>query len=127
MRPITRRAIVGFALVCLALLALGALPSSLGAGEPYYLTATPTDVGGEAVNVTDLSERRYPYLTSAIESSSGRSDPYRRGGFGLKESFAHSPFDERDGLVARNPEARRDGGVLVEDGDDRYLVAVSRA
>jgi hypothetical protein len=126
-RPITRRAIVGFALVCLALLALGALPSSLGAGEPYYLTATPTDVGGEAVNVTGLSERRYPYLTSAIESSSGRSDPYRRGGFGLKESFAHSPFDERDGLVARNPEARRDGGVLVEDGGDRYLVAVSRA
>ena len=126
MRPITRRAILGFAVVCLALLALGALPSLLGAGEPYYLTATPTDAEGEAVNVTGLTERRYPYLVSAIESESGHSDPYRRGPIGLKESFAHSPFDERDGLIARNPDARRDGGVLVEDGDERYLVAVSR-
>jgi hypothetical protein len=125
-RPITRRAIVGFALVCLALLALGALPSSLGAGEPYYLTATPTDVGGEAVNVTGLSERRYPYLTAAIESEAGQSEPYRRGPLGLKESFTHSPFDERDGLVARNPDARREGGVLVTHGDERYVVAVTR-
>jgi len=123
-RPITRRALIGFALVCLALLALGALPSYLGAGEPYYLTATPTDADGPAVNVTGLSERRYPYLTGAIDS--GRSDPYRRGPLGLKESFTHSPFDERDGLVARNPDARRDGGVLVTDGGERYLVAVTR-
>ncbi|AZH24339.1 hypothetical protein [Haloplanus aerogenes] len=125
MRPITRRALIGFALVCLALLALGALPTYLGAGEPYYLTATPTDDSGPAVNVTDLSERRYPYLTGAIES--GRSDPYRRGPIGLKESFTHSPFDEREGLVARNPDARRDGGVLVTDGGERYLVAVTQA
>jgi hypothetical protein len=123
-RPITRRAILGFAVVCLALLALGALPSFLGAGEPYYLTAAPTDADGEAVNVTGLSERRYPYLVSALES--GRSDPYRRGPVGLKESFAHSPFDERDGLVARNPDARRDGGILVEHGDERYLIEVTR-
>jgi len=123
-RPITRRALFGFALVCLALLALGALPSYLGAGEPYYLTATPTDELGPAVNVTDLSERRYPYLVGALES--GRSDPYRRGPLGLKESFTHSPFDERQGLVARNPDARREGGVLVTDGGERYLVAVTR-
>lgn len=124
MRPITRRAILGFAVVCLALLALGALPSFLGAGEPYYLTATPTDAEGEAVNVTDLPERRYPYLTDAL--ASGRSDPYRRGPIGLKETFTHSPFDERDGLFARNPDARRDGGILVTDGNERYLVAVTR-
>ncbi|MEF8856568.1 MAG: hypothetical protein V5A16_04015 [Haloplanus sp.] len=124
MRQITRRALLGFALVCLALLALGALPSYLGAGEPYYLTATPTEASGPAVNVTDLSERRYPYLAGALDS--GRSDPYRRGPFGLKESFTHSPFDERQGLVARNPDARRDGGVLVTDGGERYLVAVTQ-
>jgi len=123
-RPITRRALLGFAVVCLVLLALGALPSSLGAGDPYYLTAMPTDGAGPAVNVTDLSERRYPYLTAAIES--GRSEPYREGPLGLKEPFTHSPFDERDGLVARNPDARRDGGVLVTDGGERYLVAVTR-
>jgi hypothetical protein len=126
-RPITRRAVLAFAGVCLALLALGALPSFLGTGDPYYLTATPTDADGPAVNVTDLSERRYPYLVGAIESERGRSDPYRTGPFGLKESFAHSPFDERQGLIARNPDARRDGGVLVTDGDERYLVEVTRA
>jgi hypothetical protein len=124
-RPITRRAILGFVVVVIALLALGALPSLLGSGEPYYLTATPTDADGPAVNVTGLSERRYPYLTAAIES--GRSDPYRRGPVGLKETFSHSPFDERQGLVTRNPDARLNGGVVVVDGDDRYLVEVSRA
>ncbi|MFD1632583.1 hypothetical protein ACOZ4L_07285 [Haloplanus ruber] len=125
MRQITRRAIVGFALVVLALLALGALPSFLASGEPYYLTATPTDADGPAVDVTNLTERRYPYLVEAIDT--GRSAPYRRGPVGLKESFSHSPFDERQGLVARNPDARRDGAVLVADGEDRYLVEVTRS
>jgi len=123
-RPITRRALAGFAVVCLGLLALGALPTYLGAGEPYYLTATPTTAEGPAVNATGLTERRYPYLTTAIES--GRSEPYRRGPLGLKEVFTHSPFDEREGLAARNPDARRDGAVLVQVDDERYLVAVSR-
>jgi hypothetical protein len=121
-RPITRRALLGFVAVCVCLLALGALPSLLGSGEPYHMTATPTESEGPAVNVTGLSERRYPYLTAAIET--GRSEPYRRGPFGLKESFTHSPFDERDGLVTRNPDARREGGIVVVDGDDRYLVEV---
>ena len=125
MRPITRRAVVGFAVVVLALLALGALPSFLAAGEPYHLTATPTDADGPAVDATNLSERRYPYLIEAIDT--GRSAPYRRGPVGLKEAFSHSPFDERQGLVARNPDARRDGGVLVVDGEDRYLVEVTRS
>lgn len=122
MRPITRRALVGFVAVCVCLLALGALPAALGSGEPYHLTATPTESEGPAVNVTGLSERRYPYLTTAIET--GRSDPYQRGPFGLKESFTHTPFDERDALVTRNPDARRDGGVVIADGDDRYLIEV---
>ncbi|WP_251329303.1 hypothetical protein [Haloplanus pelagicus] len=125
MRPITRRAVLGFVVVVLALLALGALPSLLGTGDPYHLTATPTDADGPAVNVTGLSERRYPYLTEAIDS--GRSDAYRRGPVGLKETFSHSPFDERQGLVARNPDARRDGAVVVVDGGDRYLIEVVRA
>jgi hypothetical protein len=123
-RPITRRALAGFAVVCLGLLALGALPSFLGAGEPYHLTATPTDADGPAVNATGLTERRYPYLTTAIET--GRSEPYRRGPVGLKEAFTHSPFDERDGLLTRNPDARHEGGVLVRVGDERYLVEVTR-
>jgi hypothetical protein len=123
-RQLTRYAVVGFVAVCVGLLALGALPSMLGSGDPYYLTATPTEADGPSVNVTDLSERRYPYLAGAI--ASGRSEPYRKGPVGLKESFAHSPFDEREGLVARNPDARREGGVLVTHGSERYLVEVTR-
>jgi hypothetical protein len=121
-RPITRRAILGFVAVCVCLLALGALPSLLGSGDAYYLTATQTEDEGPAVNVTGLSERRYPYLTAAIES--GRSDPYQQGPFGLKESFTHSPFDEEEALFTRNPDASRDGGIVVVDGDDRYLIEV---
>lgn len=124
MRRITRHVLVGFLAVSLALLALGALPSALGSGDPYYLTATPTAADGPAVNATGLSERRYPYLTGAIES--GRSTPYRRGPVGIKEAFTHSPFDERQGLVARNPDARRDGGVVVTHEGTRYLVEVRR-
>jgi hypothetical protein len=123
-RPITRRALVGFAVLSVGLLALGALPSFLGTGEPYYLTATPTDDDGPAVNATGLSERRYPYLTEAL--ASGRSASYRTGPIGLKEAFTHSPFDEREGLIVRDPDARRDGGVVVVADGDRYLVAVSR-
>jgi hypothetical protein len=122
--PITRRALAGFAVLLLGLLALGALPSLLGTGDPHYLRATPTDADGPAVDVTGLSERRYPYLTEAL--ASGRSAPYRTGPVGLKEAFAHSPFDERAGLVTRNPDARHGDGVLVVDEGERYLVAVTQ-
>jgi hypothetical protein len=117
-----RRGAAGLVLAVVALLALGALPATLGSGDPQYMTATPTDADGPAVNVTDLPEQRYPYLTAAL--ASGRSDPYRTGPYGLKEAFTHSPFDEREALVARNPDARRDDGLLVVDGDDRYLVVI---
>ncbi|MFB6107923.1 MAG: hypothetical protein ABEJ82_03655 [Haloplanus sp.] len=124
MRPTTRRVLALLALVVVGLLALGALPSALGSGAPYYMTATPTDATGPAVNVTDLPARRYPYLTAALED--GRSPPYQTGAHGLKEPFTHSPFDERDALLTRNPDAAVDGGVLVVDGGRRYRVAVVR-
>ncbi|MFB6122643.1 MAG: hypothetical protein ABEJ78_04225 [Haloferacaceae archaeon] len=91
MRPILRRVLLGMAAVGVALLALGAVPSLLGSGDPYYVVATPTDDAGAAVNVSDLPERRFPYLTAAI--ADGRSS----------------------------------GGVLVEDGDRRYRIRVTRA
>jgi hypothetical protein len=124
-RPITRRFLAGLVLVAVALLALGALPSYLGSGEAYHLTATPTDAEGPAVDATNLSERRYPYLTAALSSPANRSGPYRRGPVGLKESFTHSPFDEVSALAARNPAARlADGEVLVAHEGQRYRVAV---
>ncbi|WP_101294075.1 hypothetical protein [Halegenticoccus soli] len=137
MRRITRNFLIGLLLVVVALLALGALPSHLGSGDPYYLTATPTDEPGPAVDVSNASERRYPYLTQALRSEDGRSEGYQKGRYGLKEAFTHSPFDEVDALAARNPDARVDGasddgppsaasggGVLVEYKGERYRVHV---
>jgi hypothetical protein len=137
-RPVTRRALAGLALVVVALLALGAVPSALGSGDPYYLVVEPTDgsgEAGEAVNASLLSERRYPYLFDALVASDGRSEAYRRGRFGLKESFAHSPFDEVDALATQNPNATRRGAgrtsdappvVLVEYEGRRYAATVTR-
>ena len=118
-----------------ALLALGAVPSALGSGDPYYLVVEPTDGSDEAVNASLLSERRYPYLFGALAASDGRSEAYRRGRFGLKESFAHSPFDEVDALATQNPNATRRGAgrtsdappvVLVEYDGRRYAATVTR-
>lgn len=122
MRRVTRNFLVGVGLVVVALLVLGAIPSYLGAGDPYYLTAEATTESGPAVNVTDFSARRYPYLAQALDD--GRSAGYRKGPFGLKDSFAHSPFDEFDALVAQNPDARMGDAVLVEYKGQRYRIEI---
>jgi hypothetical protein len=133
-RQVTRRALAGLALVLVALLALGAVPSALGSGEPYYLVVEPTDASGDPVNASLLPERRYPYLFGALAASDGRSEPYRRGRFGLKESFAHSPFDEVDALRTQAPNATLRGAdagpeatplVLVEHDGRRYAATVT--
>jgi hypothetical protein len=130
-RQITRRVAVAIGLVVVALLALGAVPSALGTGATYHLVVTETDASGPAANVSDLSERRYPYLTEALAAPDGRSSGYRRGRFGLKEAFDHSPFDEVSALAAQN----RDAQVETADGDravrvvtdgERYRVEVRR-
>lgn len=120
MRQITRRVAVAIGLVVVALLALGAVPSALGTGPSYHLAVTETNASGPAANVSDLSERRYPYLTEALAAPDGRSSGYRRGRLGLKESFDHSPFDEVSALVAQN----RDAVVETADGDRAVRVSV---
>jgi len=125
-RRVTRRAVAAVLLALAALLALGALPAHLGSGDPYYLTATPTNGSGPAVDVTGVSERRFPYLAAALDGADGRSAPYRTGRFGLKEAFAHSPFDERDALAARKPAAAEGGTVSVVYRGERYAVEVIR-
>ena len=126
MRPVTRNLLVAIAVITLALLALGALPSYLGSGDPYHLTVEPAESDGPSVNATGLSERRYPYLSEAFASDEGRSMSYQRGPFGLKESFTHSPFDEVDALTARGPNATIDGGVRIERDGETYVVAIER-
>jgi hypothetical protein len=131
-RRVTRNFVLGLAAVVVLLLALGAVPSYLGSGDVYRLTAEETDASAvpadaPVVNMTDYSDRRYPYLTEALAADDGRSSGYQRGAFGLKESFTHSPFDEVDGLVARNPDARTDAGVRVVVDGSYYLVRVETA
>jgi hypothetical protein len=126
-RRVTRNFLVGLGIVVVALLALGALPSYLGTGDPYYLTAEATNETNEsaaAVNVSDFSARRYPYLAQALED--GRSESYQKGPLGLKGAFTHSPFDEFDSLVVQNSDARVGDAVLVEYKGQRYRVEVVR-
>lgn len=126
MRRNTRRLLIVLGVVVLGLLALGALPSYLGTGDPYYLTATETNESGPAVNVTDLPEHRYPYLTEAL--ATGRSEGYQTGRWGFKGSFTHTPFDEIDAIAAREPDSRLDErAVLVEYKRKHYRIAVERA
>ncbi len=124
MRPVTRNLLVVIAVVIVALLALGALPSYLGSGDPYHLTAESVETDEPAVNVDDVSERRYPYLTGALASPDGRSEGYRMGPYGVKEWFTHTPFDEVDALTQRVPDAATDAGVRVEFEGQTYHVEV---
>ncbi len=124
MRRVTRNLLVAIALIVVALLALGALPSYLGTGDPYYLTVEEIETDDAAVDVNDVSERRYPYLTGALASDEGRSEGYQMGPFGLKEWFTHTPFDEVDALTQRVGDAATDEGVRVEFEGDVYHVRV---
>ncbi|WP_096389901.1 hypothetical protein [Halopenitus persicus] len=130
MRRVTRNLLIAIAIVALALLALGALPGYLGTGDPYHLTVEPTDADGPAVDVSTATDRRYPYLTSALvaaDAGDGRSDGYQEGPFGIKEHFTHTPFDEQDALQRRNRDAvREDGRVLIDHEGERYYVDVTR-
>jgi hypothetical protein len=75
-----------------------------------------------AVDVTNLSARRFPYTTAAL--ADGRSDPYWRGPLGLKEAFTHSPFDELDALRGRNRNATDGDAVYVRENGTLYRLAV---
>lgn len=126
MRRVTRNFLVAIALVVVALLALGALPSYLGSGDPYYLTAESVETDESAIGVNNVSERRYPFLTSALASDDGRSDPYLADSYGVKEWFTHTPFDEVDALARQMPEAATDGAVRVRYEGTVYRVEVVR-
>ncbi len=130
MRRVTRNLILGILAVLVLLVALGALPSLLGSGDPYYLTATPSNATHAAVDAGNLSERQYPYTTAALANASaeqaGRSAPYRTGYVGIKEAFTHSPFDELAALRQQNPAASEGDAVYLRDNGTLYRVAVAR-
>ena len=132
MRSVTRTFLAALLVVLVGLLALGALPSYLGAGDPYHLEATPvaeSDGSAYELNASEdgIAERRFQYFFAAVEAEDGRSEGYRRGPYGLKEEFAHSPFDELSTFREFAPANATDGdAVHVRYNDTRYRVRVVR-
>jgi len=130
MRRRTKLAVLAIFGVVTLLLALGALPGFIKAGDPYYMTATPVEER-TAVNATDLDERRYPYTSAAVAAATtdevGESAPYWKGYVGFKEAFTHSPFDELTALQQRST-AAVDGpdAVFVRVGDGYYRLTISQ-
>lgn len=130
MRDVTRNLLLGLAAVGVLLLALGALPSHLRSGDPYYLTATAVDGEHASVNGSALSERRFPYTTSALaearrgDDGVGRADAYYRGPFGVKGAFTHSPFDELESFRARHPSAVANDTAYVTVNGTLYEVRI---
>ena len=130
MRPITRNVIVGLAVVLVLLLALGAVPSLLRSGNPYYLEATVTDApaGVEPVNASTLSERRFPYTFGAVGAATvdtpGRSEAYYRGPVGVKGAFTHSPFDELGAYEEQYSGAVTAEGTYVRLENTTYRLAL---
>lgn len=133
MRPITRRVTIAILVVLALLLALGALPSYLKSGDPYYVTATPAPGNHTAVDMTNVSERRYEYTIGALRdaagngtNATGQSAPYWKGPVGFKESFTNSPFDEMDALAIRNASAAEGDTVYVTYNGTLYRLAVTQ-
>lgn len=131
MRPVTRTLVIVLLVVVALLLALGAVPSLLGSGDPYYVTATAADAPEDVtpVNGSTLSERRFPYTFAAVaaaDGETGRSEAYYRGRFGLKGAFTHSPFDEQGAYETQYPSAVSDEGTYVRLDNVTYQVAVVR-
>ena len=125
MRTVTRNTIIAILVILALLLALGAVPSLLRSGDPYYVTAETVNATGPAANASDLPERRYPYVNGAIDD--GRSDAYYEGPFGFKEGFSHSPFDEFDAIGQRYANATTDdGAVFVSQNGTRYRLEIIR-
>ncbi|WP_267642101.1 hypothetical protein [Haloarchaeobius amylolyticus] len=106
------------------LLAVGALPSLLKSGDPYYVTATEVETDHAAVAAENLSERRYEYVFGALED--GRSAAYYEGPFGLKESFSNSPFDEFSAIRTWNGEAVEGDTVYVRRNGTVYRLAITQ-
>ena len=144
MRGRTRNVILGTFAVLVVLVAFVAVLSSVGTGDPYYVTASAVEdagvgdgdgAGGDspaAVNGTALPERRFPYVSAALENAArsadatGRSGGYRTGFVGIKEVFSHSPFDELDALRQQNPNATVGEEVRIRRENATYRVGIVR-
>lgn len=125
MRTITRNVIIALLVVIVLLLALGALPSYLATGDPYYVEATAIDEPGPAIDADNLSERRFPYTFEALGAVEAGDDParseaYYTGPGSFKEAFTHTPFDEFSEFEGRN-ETSVERSATSPVGDVAYV------
>ncbi|MEM4780470.1 MAG: hypothetical protein QXG03_02750 [Halalkalicoccus sp.] len=125
MRRAKRLALLAIALSVLLLLALGALPQHLGGGETYVMTATEIEQERPAVDASEIDERRYPYMSEALET--GTSEPYEDDRFGIKEPFTHTPFDELGAVEQLESEAVDGETAYVADNGTLYRVEITEA
>ncbi len=127
MRRVTRNAVLVIVGLLVVLLALGALPSLIETGDPYYVEATVANATGPAVAGGNISERRFPYSFGAVDAAAAGADParssaYYTGVVGFKAAFTHTPFSEFDEFETLAPAAvERTGDSPV--GDVAYLRA----
>jgi hypothetical protein len=141
MRPIARNLILAILGTLAVLIALGAVPSLIETGDPYYVEATPADDSGAAIVADNFSEQRFPYAFDALEAAAAGEDPTRSEAYytgpggvgGFKESFTHTPFEEFDEFESRNAAAVQRGAdspvgdtVFVEYQGQRYRLEIVR-
>jgi hypothetical protein len=141
MRPVARNLILAILGVVVVLLALGAVPSLVETGDPYYVEATPVDESGPAITADNFSEQRFPYTFEALNAAAAGEDPARSEAYytgpggvgGFKEAFTHTPFEEFDEFEARNGEAIQRGAdspvgdvVFVDYEGQRYRLEIVR-
>jgi hypothetical protein len=138
MRTITRNLVVFIVAVVAFLLALGVLPGYIQTGNPHYVEATAVEESGPSADVTNLTERRFPYTFGALAAAEAgdepaRSEAYYTGPIGFKEAFTHTPFDEFSEFRTRNASAVERGAespvgdtAYVERGGQRYRLEIVR-
>ncbi|WP_435196143.1 hypothetical protein [Natronomonas sp. EA1] len=131
MREVTRNTLVAIGVVVVLLLALGALPSLLKSGDPYYVTAEPVSEAPTetTINASNLSQRAYPYTFGALANApeGGQSEPYWKGPFGFKEAFSHSPFDEFAAYREQYAGATDGEAVFIRQGNTTFRLTIEQA
>ncbi|MFT4884537.1 MAG: hypothetical protein ACI8U4_002053 [Natronomonas sp.] len=141
MRPIARNLILGILGVIVVLLALGAVPSLIETGDPYYVEATAVDDSEAAIAADNFSEQRFPYAFDALNAAAAGEDPARSEAYytgpggvgGFKEGFTHTPFEEIDEFESRNAAAVQRGAespvgdtVFVDYEGQQYRLEIVR-
>lgn len=139
MRPVARNLILAILGTLVVLIALGAVPSLIQTGDPYYVEATVAEESGPSVLADNFSEQRFPYAFEALNAAADGESPARSEAYytgpggvgGFKGSFTHTPFEEYDEFESRGEAAVQRGAdspvgdvVFVTYEGQRYRLEI---